>query len=273
MGPAAWCCTDHSDSPVPPVPLLGKGTHRVSSQPCIRRGRALIPWAWRSVGEGDECFHHIPHVLPQAALCGCPRDLHLSHLQGKSRSPCSSCRTAQWGPPDPNTAGRCTLAGAWGAVLVTGRLLCPKVWDAPLVSSPVSCPTHDQLQVLLLDGHFCQFLLPRARDRQTSGDQRAPPPPAAEVGAIPRSSAGCAVLPEAAGASGPEAVVRCPGRAPRGGPVQEGYGPGQPAERRASTGGWLPLLLRFLLPGPPVSDHRHGLPGRAQSPRCGAPGG
>lgn len=177
MGPAARCCTDHSDSPLPPVPLLGKGTHRVSSQPCIQRGRVLIQRAWRSVGEGDESFHHVPHVLPQAALCGCPRDLHLSHLQGKSRNPCSSCRTAQWGLPGPNTAGQYTLAGAWAAVSVSGCRLCPKAWDAPLASSPVSCPTHDQLQVLLLDGYFCQFLLPTARDRQTSGDQQPPHPP------------------------------------------------------------------------------------------------
>lgn len=31
---------DHSDSPLPPVPLLGKVTHRISSHPCLRQGSA-----------------------------------------------------------------------------------------------------------------------------------------------------------------------------------------------------------------------------------------
>lgn len=39
-GAGAWRRADHSDSPLPPVLLLGKVTHRVSSQPCVRRGSA-----------------------------------------------------------------------------------------------------------------------------------------------------------------------------------------------------------------------------------------
>lgn len=86
-------CTSHREGLLPLVPLFNKLTHVLSSQGCVGPGPLLEqgtaapaqPRGPRSVGESDQRLHHVAHVLPEAALRSCPRNLHLGHLQEQHR--------------------------------------------------------------------------------------------------------------------------------------------------------------------------------------------